>query len=179
MQRNDQQIDELRHKMFEDPKTGERQIIMIKDYVVHDIITTNHQAAGLPVFFAVTIPQENMARYFPNLQMEGMAYRLTRDRRTRTTCPMVDAQKVLENMLGVYRLGALLDGDTAGRQKTLSGHGRVWPATAAQQVLGQSGPRLCARRISIPCDGMLGKAAHGCLPQPQCHVTCWATIRRP
>ena len=31
------------------------------------------------MFFAVTIPQENMERYFPNLQMEGMAYRLTDD----------------------------------------------------------------------------------------------------
>jgi len=77
MQRKEEEIDALRHRIFEDPKTGERTVLMIKDYVVHDIITTNYQGENHPVFFAVTIPQENMARYFPNMLMEGMAYRLT------------------------------------------------------------------------------------------------------
>jgi len=116
MQRSDDEIDKLRHKLFEDPKTGERQLVMVKDYVVHDIITTNYQRAGLPVFFAVTIPQDNMARYFPNLQMEGMAYRLL-DTAGPDDMPVTDARKVLENMLGVYRMGGLLDGDTEARQQ--------------------------------------------------------------
>ncbi|MEN8007096.1 MAG: DUF2723 domain-containing protein [Candidatus Krumholzibacteriota bacterium] len=116
MQRNEEEIDALRHRIFEDPKTGERTVLMIKDYVVHDIITTNHSGPGLPVFFAVTIPQENMARYYPNMLMEGMAYRLT-DITGPEGMPRVDAQKVLENILGVYRLGALMDGDTPDRQR--------------------------------------------------------------
>jgi hypothetical protein len=116
MKRSDKEIDALRHRVFEDPKTLERTVIMIKDYVVHDIITTNHGGAKHPVFFAVTIPQENMARYFPNMLMEGMAYRLT-ETTGPDDMPRVDPQKVLENMLGVYRLGALMDGDTPARQR--------------------------------------------------------------
>ncbi len=116
MQRGDDEIDALRHRIFEDPKTGERTVLMIKDYVVHDIITTNHSGSGLPVFFAVTIPQENMTRYFPNMLMEGMAYRLT-DTAGPEGMPRVDAQKVLENVLGVYQLGGLMDGSTTDRQR--------------------------------------------------------------
>ncbi len=116
MQRSDEQIDNLKHRMFEDPQTGERELIMIKDYVLHDIITTNGGNLNRPVFFAVTIPQENMKRYFANLQMEGMAYRLT-DRKGADDLPGTDVQKLLENMLGVYRMDALMTGDTAGRQR--------------------------------------------------------------
>ena len=47
----------------------------------------------LPVFFAVTIPQENMQRYFANLQMEGMAYRLM-DEASPEGVPTTDADKV-------------------------------------------------------------------------------------
>ncbi len=116
MKRGDEEIDALRHRAFDDPKTGERTVLMIKDYVVHDIITTNFERAKHPVFFAVTIPQENMARYFSNMMMEGMAYRLTGTAGPEGM-PRVDAQKVLENVFGVYRLGALMDGDTPARQR--------------------------------------------------------------
>ena len=68
------------------------------------------------MFFAVTIPQENMERYFSNMIMEGMAYRLT-DTEGPEGLPRVDSQKVLENVFGVYRLGALMDGDTLERQR--------------------------------------------------------------
>jgi hypothetical protein len=114
IKRSDEEIDALRHRVFEDPKTGERTIIMIKDYMVHDIITTNYSGVNNPVFFAVTIPQENMARYFPNMVMEGMAYRLT-DTAGPEGMPRVDAQKVMENMFGIYQLGALMDGDSPAR----------------------------------------------------------------
>jgi len=116
MGRTDAEIDALRHRVFEDPKTGERTVLMIKDYVVHDIITTNYENIRRPVFFAVTIPQENMSRYFPNMLMEGMAYRLT-DVTGPEGMPRVDPEKVLENIFGVYRLGALMDGNTPERQR--------------------------------------------------------------
>ena len=115
MRRSDPEIDALRHQVYVDPKTGERSLVMIKDYVVHDIITTNHADQRRPVFFAVTIPRENMERYFPNLKMEGMAYRLT-DTAGPDNLPVTDPEKVLENLLGVYRLSALMDGDTPGRR---------------------------------------------------------------
>ncbi len=154
MKRNDEEIDSLRHKVFEDPETGERQFIMIKDYVVHDIITMNHQNAGLPVFFAVTIPQENMARYFPNLQMEGMAYRLM-DTAGPNDLPITDGQKVLENLLGVYRLGALLDGDTPARQQRYQAMAGLASDTG-KQTLGRPGRTLTAADLDT-LRHMLGK----------------------
>lgn len=114
MQRSDAEIDALRHRVYEDPKTGQQQFIMIKDYVVHDIVTSNSGEKGRPQFFAVTIPQENMSRYYPNLQMEGMTYRLM-DTPGPDNLPRTDPQAVLQNMLGVYRLGSIMDGDDAQR----------------------------------------------------------------
>jgi hypothetical protein len=116
MQRNDREIEELRHRIFEDPNTGERTVLMIKDYVVHDIITTNYDGEKRPVFFAVTIPSDNMERYFANLQMEGMAYRLTEEAGPENV-PTTDADAVMANMLGVYQVGALMDGDSSERQQ--------------------------------------------------------------
>lgn len=119
MEKSDAEIDALRHRVIQNPQTGEQQIIMIKDYVLHDIIKTNYKMKRRPVFFAVTIPQEIMARYFPMLQMEGMAYRLLEEA-SPDNLPITDPEKVLENMLGVYRMGALMSGDTAQRQATYS-----------------------------------------------------------
>jgi hypothetical protein len=89
---------------------------MIKDYVLHDIITANQGPRGRPHFFAVTIPQENMARYYPNLQMEGMTYRLL-DTPGPDNLPRTDPQAVLQNMLGVYRLGSVMECDDAQRSQ--------------------------------------------------------------
>ena len=154
MGKSDSEIKALRHRMYEDPKTGERQLFMIKDYVVHDIITTNYTKVGLPVFFAVTIPQDNMARYFPNLQMEGMAYRLM-DKAGPNDMPTTDAQKVLENMLGVYRLGALLDGDTEARQRRYQMLAGL-ASDGEGQVLGRTGNELTISDLDS-LQRMLGK----------------------
>jgi len=110
----DGKIDKLQHTVYQDPKTHKRTVSMIKDQVVADIINTNYTGKKYPVFFAVTIPQDNMQMYYPYLQMEGMAYRLTYEPGPDDQ-PTTNAQKVLENMLGVYQMGALLDGDTPGR----------------------------------------------------------------
>jgi hypothetical protein len=130
LQRSDQEIDELRHRLYEDPKTGEQTFIMIKDYVLHDIIEANKGPKPRPIFFAVTIPQENMERYYPNLQMEGMTYRLT-DEPGPDNLPTTDPQAVVQNMLGVYRLDSVMDGDTPARQQ-------VYRAMAG---LADDGPR--------------------------------------
>ena len=116
MRRNDQQIDALRHEMRRNPKTGQTELKMIKDFVLEDVIARNFNGEKRPVFFAVTIPQENMQTYFPYLQMEGMAYRLTTTKGP-DNMPSVDPDKVLENMLGVYELGAVMTGDTPARQR--------------------------------------------------------------
>lgn len=115
MTRSDAEIDQLRHRLVQNPDTGEQQIIMIKDFVLHDIIVTNRKMQQRPVFFAVTIPREIMENYFPMLQMEGMAYRLT-EHVSEDGLPTTDPDKVMENMLGVYRMDALMDGSTPERQ---------------------------------------------------------------
>lgn len=131
MRRSDGEIDALRHRVYEDPKTGQREYIMIKDYVIEDVINSNFGPQGRPLFFAVTIPQENMQRYYPSLQMEGMTYRLM-DKTGPDNLPVTDPQAVLQNMLGVYRLGSVMDGDDGSRSR----------AYRAMSGLAGDGPRL-------------------------------------
>jgi hypothetical protein len=154
MRRSDEEIDALRHRLFQDPRTGEQKLLMIKDYVLHDIITTNQEKMQRPVFFAVTIPAENMELYFPFLLMEGMAYRLT-DERGPDDMPRTDADRVLANLLGVYDLTSLTTGDTGARQRryaSLAGgagdDGRV--------VLDEQRPSLDAAGLKVLVDLMGG-----------------------
>jgi tetratricopeptide (TPR) repeat protein len=112
----DAELDNLRAQVFRDPTTGETQWVLVRDYVVKDIVDTNRRNANRrPVFFAVTIPRENMDFYFPFLQMEGLAYRLT-ESRAPDGMPTTDADRLLANVLSVYKLDALLTGDDDTRQ---------------------------------------------------------------
>ena len=112
----DTELDNLRVQAFRDPATGQMQWVLVRDYVVKDIVDTNRRTPhARPVFFAVTIPRENMDFYFPFLQMEGLAYRLT-EQRAPDGLPTTDGDRLLANMLGAYRLDALLTGDDAARQ---------------------------------------------------------------
>jgi hypothetical protein len=112
----DAELDNLRAQVFRDPTTGETQWVLVRDYVVKDIVDTNRRNANhRPVFFAVTIPRENMDFYFPFLQMEGLAYRLT-ETRAPDGMPTTDADRLLANVLSVYKLDALLTGDDGTRQ---------------------------------------------------------------
>ena len=140
MKRTDPQIDQLRHRRMRDAETGEETILMIKDYVLHDIITTNHERAGRPVFFAVTIPQENMARYYPMLQMEGMTYRLM-ETASEDKMPTIEPQKVLDNMLGRYKLSSVMTGQDDRRQSRFAEQAGLLSDTGTL-TLGQEGDRL-------------------------------------
>ncbi len=113
----DQQIDQLEAHIYQDPKTGETQVVYVKDYIVHDVVTANHERPNpRPVFFAVTIPEENMQLYVPFLKMEGLAFRLV-DQRQPSDRPGEDAERMLENMFGIYDYRATLTGDTPKRWK--------------------------------------------------------------
>lgn len=112
---SDEQIERLEPRAYEDRQTGQRGIVWVRDYIVNDVVTTNRQRPQpRPVFFAVTIPRENMERYYPFLQMEGLAFRLTEQRR-RDNEPGVDPERLLRNMYGAYDYTALFDGDTRAR----------------------------------------------------------------
>ena len=152
---SDEEIDGLRHRRLVDPNTGQETLLMIKDFVVHDIITTNHKRAGRPVFFAVTIPSTNMIRYFPNLQMEGMAYRLM-DKASPTGEPVTAPDKVLENMVGRYRMEALMNGQHEERRQAFrefSGVGDVGPRDV---ILGDQGGQLSMEQLNT-LKNMLGE----------------------
>jgi len=153
MARSDTEIDDLRHRWYDDPKTGERQLIMIKDYVLHDIMMANEGGSRRPVFFAVTIPEENMQRYWPKLLMEGMAYRLT-DTNGPDNQPIVDPQLVLENVLGVYKLDALQDMDDDERRDMYAAmSGRA--TDSGEMDLGHGGREITVSDLDVLA-GMIG-----------------------
>ncbi len=156
MERSDAQIDALQPRLFADPKTGKRTLVMVKDYVLHDIITTNRAGRKRPVFFAVTIPRENMERYYNNLRMEGMAYRLV-DTKGPDGLPTTDPQRVLENILGVYQMGSLMTGDTPARQLAFARMAGVPVTEQGDIILGQRGRDLNATRLDS-LRHMMGKA---------------------
>jgi hypothetical protein len=109
---DDTQVEQLRPVLYQDPDTGKQEVVYVRDYIVHDIIQNRGQR---PVFFAVTIPQENMARYFTMLQMEGLAYRFTGVKGP-DGMPTVDSDRLLANCYGVYDFSATLDGDSERRR---------------------------------------------------------------
>jgi hypothetical protein len=120
--------------------------LLVKEYIVPQIIAVNQDQHKRPVFFAVTIPQENMERWFSRLQMEGMAYRLM-DTPSDDGMPTTDPQRVLENMLGVYRMGALNDGDTDARQARYAAMAGV-AGDQGQLLFGQQGNILAPGNLS-------------------------------
>ncbi len=142
----DAQIDQIEARIYEDPSTGERQIVYVRDYVVHDVLTANRKRpAPRPAYFAVTIPRDNMALYFPYLKMEGLAFRLTPDKQPGGE-PGVDGERTLQNLLGVYDYRALLTGDSAARQRlfeSTSGASAAGSETGAPlRLSGTAAPRF-------------------------------------
>lgn len=113
----EQEIDALRPRLYRDKETQEVRIYPVREYVVQDIIEANRtQGHNRPIFFAVTIPRDNMARYYPFLAMEGLAYRLTGER-SPDGLPTTNPDRLLANVFGAYALGSLTTGDNAERQQ--------------------------------------------------------------
>ena len=111
----DAHIDRLRPQAYRDRETGELVVMYVRDFVVRDVIETNRKRkAPRPIYFAVTIPRENMEHYYSALQMEGLVYRLT-ETRSPDGLPATDPDRLLANVFGAYRFDALTDGDTARR----------------------------------------------------------------
>ncbi|MBK9302714.1 MAG: DUF2723 domain-containing protein [bacterium] len=134
---DDTQVEQLRPVLYEDPDTGRREVVYVRDYIVHDIIQNRGQR---PVFFAVTIPQENMARYFTMLQMEGLAYRFTGVKGT-DGMPTVDSDRLLANCYGIYDFSATLDGDSERRRTEFRAQNDLprnpTPEGEVREVLGE------------------------------------------
>ena len=133
----DEEVEQMRAIRYEDPDTGRQETIYVKDYMVHNIL---EQSQGKrPVFFAVTIPQDNMHRYFDMLQMEGLAYRFT-GKRNEGGMPSVDPERMMANLFGLYQFGASLDGDDVQRRlefERLNGIDISGEGDDSRQLLGE------------------------------------------
>lgn len=124
------EIDQLQPRVFRDRDTGELVVIYVRDYVVQDIIVTNRASARpRPVFFAVTIPRENMDRYYSMLQMEGLAYRLI-DKQSADGMPHTDSERLLANVFSTYRFDSIMTGDSAARKASFASQAG-WPPDLA------------------------------------------------
>ncbi len=130
---SDRELDRLRPTLYEDPNSGQRYLVYVRDYVVADIVAANaRDERPRPVFFAVTVPQENMARYYPFLQMEGLVFRLV-GTRSETGQPTVDPERLLDNMIGIYDYDAVLSGDSDERRR-LYAEARGWDLRQAGEL---------------------------------------------
>lgn len=134
----DEELAKLRPVRSRNPDTGQDEIIWVKDFIMHDILRNRGDRT---VYFAVTIPQDNMQRYFDMLQMEGLAYRFV-GTHSEDGNPTVDAERLMANLYGVYDYSATLSGDSDARRRRfreLNGMpGEIDPVLPSR---GYEGPR--------------------------------------
>jgi len=94
---------------------GDSEGASVAAQVLRDVVATNAgREQPRPIYFSVTIPRQNIARYFGYLRSEGLAFRLTRDRQPDGQ-PGVDAERMLRNLYGVFNFRSVLTGDSAER----------------------------------------------------------------
>ncbi len=139
---SDTEIEQMKAIRYEDPDTGRQEVIYVKDYMVHNIIEQSMNRR--PVFFAVTIPEENMHRYYDMLQMEGLAYRFT-GKRHESGIPTVDEDRMMANMYGLYHYGASLSGDNDARHEKFAEMNNInitGEDNDSNQLLGERGWKL-------------------------------------
>jgi len=87
-------------------------VMRIQDQMIKEIIRSNQERR--PIFFAVTIPEENRVDLDEYFLMEAMVYRLLPERRTR----VMDLQQTHRNLNEVYRYDSLGDEDVYKDENT-------------------------------------------------------------
>ncbi|MCP4634291.1 MAG: tetratricopeptide repeat protein, partial [candidate division Zixibacteria bacterium] len=98
MRLTDSQIDKLTPVM-----TPDRKIIRVQDVMIQEIITANNWK--VPVYFAVTVSQDNRMNLEENLRMEGMAYRIVPEKGK----DLVDSEALENNLFNVYKFRGIAD----------------------------------------------------------------------
>jgi tetratricopeptide (TPR) repeat protein len=93
----DDEIERLR------PFRRENTIYMVKDIAALDIIRSNDFRR--PIYFAVTVADLMGFDKQQQLSLEGLAFRMTREKQTRT----VDVDKTIANMTELYNFDGILD----------------------------------------------------------------------
>ncbi len=82
-------------------------ILYVRDMTVWHIVRENNWERD--IYFAVTIPNENIGDFVPYMSMEGLAYRLTPNRNPDEDLPFVNTDKIWHNFTQVYDLDGMLD----------------------------------------------------------------------
>ena len=95
---SDEQIERLMAYRLKNGK-----IIRVQDIMVQDIITTNKWKK--PIFFAVTVSDDNKVGLQDYLRMEGLVYRLVSEKKPH----QIDAEKMHHNLWDVYKFTGLAD----------------------------------------------------------------------
>jgi len=88
-------------------------VMRIQDQMIKEIIRTNQDQR--PIFFAVTIPEENRVGLDDYFLMEAMVYRLLPEKRTR----VMDLERTRRNLNEVYRYDSLGDETVYKDENTL------------------------------------------------------------
>ncbi len=95
---SDEQIERLMAYRLKDGK-----IVRVQDLMVQNIITTNKWKK--PIFFAVTVSDDNKVGLQDHLRMEGLVYRLVSEKKPH----QIDAEKMHHSLWDVYSFRGLAD----------------------------------------------------------------------
>jgi len=87
-------------------------VMRIQDQMIKEIIRSNQ--GKRPIFFAVTIPEENRVGLDEYFLMEAMVYRLLPEKRTR----VMDLERTRRNLNEIYRYDSLGDEDVYTDENT-------------------------------------------------------------
>jgi tetratricopeptide (TPR) repeat protein len=86
----------------------DNSVAYIRDITMWEIVRQNNWER--PIYYAVTVPNENIGMFVPYLRMEGLAYRLTEDV-SEDGQPSIDTDAIWRNFNEVYDFESVLDED--------------------------------------------------------------------
>lgn len=110
---NDAQVDGREDIVFrqwrtrlEPQRLPDDSVAYIRDITMWHVVNQNNWVR--PVYYAVTVPDENIGMFLPFLSMEGMVYRLLSEP-TESGTPRVDIDTIWKNFTQVYDFTSVLD----------------------------------------------------------------------
>ncbi len=110
---NDAQIDGEEDIIFrkwrtrlEAQRLPDNSVVWVRDITVWHMVQQNQWKR--PIYYAVTVPNENIGMFVPYLEMEGVVYRLTQTRSDDGN-PRVNTEKIWKNFTEVYDFTSVLD----------------------------------------------------------------------
>jgi tetratricopeptide (TPR) repeat protein len=91
---------------LEPQRLPDDSVAWVRDITMWHVVNQNNWQR--PIYYAITVPDENIGMFLPFLRMEGMVYRLTAER-SESENPTVDVEKIWTNFQEVYDFTSVLD----------------------------------------------------------------------